>query len=202
MQMALVAIGGIGVIAAAGFASVHYFHPSSVSEAPARPIDRSLRGVQAWYAPWPPEYTFLSDRLAPLGLHALGQVSVAVHIHSHLDMFVDGKRIVVPARIGINGGSYITEVSTRDRSGVIHVQSASFRTFTLGTFFGVWGVRLTSRCVGAYCEPSTAVRVYVDGKRATEPAWRIKLRAHEEIVFAIGRPPRTIASSYTFPLGE
>src|SRR5947209_8228892 len=36
------------------------------------------------------------------GLPMLGQEGQVLHIHSHLDVFVDGKQVTVPAEIGID----------------------------------------------------------------------------------------------------
>src|SRR5205085_7034276 len=56
-----------------------------------------LPGIRKTKAPWPPEYQFLADRLLPLGLTTLPQEAVNTHYHSHLDVFVNGKRVKVPA---------------------------------------------------------------------------------------------------------
>ena len=61
------------------------------------------------------------------------------------------------------------------------------RAFTLGQFFGVWGVRLTPRCLGGYCS-STGKRVwvFVDGRRISDDPRLVVLAEHEEIVVAYG----------------
>ncbi len=176
---------------------------SSTRRTVARPITAGLAGVQTTKAPWAPEYGHLSDRLAPLGLDALTQEGAAEHIHSHLDVFVLGKHLVVPARIGINDNAYITEVHTHDTSGVIHVESPSRQTFVLGQFFGAWGVRLTSECLGGYCGAKrNRLQVFVNGKPTSTPPWQIPLRAHEEIAVVFGKLASAIPSVYNFPAGE
>jgi hypothetical protein len=75
-----------------------------------------------------------------------------LHIHQHLDVFDNGRRVTVPAGIGI-GDTFISPLHTHDTSGVMHVESPTIRPFTLAEFFGVWGV------------PLAHAKVYVDGKR-------------------------------------
>ena len=142
----------------------------------------------------------LGARLSALHLHALGQEGTAEHIHAHLDVFVKGKRVRVPASIGIDyQQQFITELHTHDASGVIHIESPTVTTFSLGQFFGEWGVKLSSRCVGPYCG---AIHWWVNGKpQRGDPASHV-LRAHEEIVVAEGTPPFAVPKRYTFPLGE
>ena len=94
---------------------------------------------------------------------------------------------------------------THDTSGIIHVESPTDRSFTLGELFDVWGVRFTRTCVGGYCNKGDKIlRVYVDGQLATgNPTW-LKLFAHEEMVVTYGTEaelPDPIPSSYTFPPG-
>ena len=58
----------------------------------------TLPGIRKTKAPWPPEYEFLADRLLPLGLQTLPQEAVTTHYHSHLDIFVDGKKVAACRR--------------------------------------------------------------------------------------------------------
>ena len=102
-------------------------------------------------APWPANGSRLAQRLATLGLPALGVEGTALHIHEHLDVFVDGERVVVPAGVGIDPASrFISPLHTHDTSGVIHVESPTVRPFTLGEFFGVWGCLARKRRLGGY----------------------------------------------------
>ena len=142
----------------------------------------------------------LAARLSVLHLHALGQEGQAEHIHAHLDLFVKGKRVRVPAAIGIDyQQQFITELHTHDTTGVVHIESPTLTTFSLGQLFGEWGVRLTSRCVGQSCG---GVHWWVNGKRQTGDPAAHALRAHEEIVVAEGAPPFVVPKSYAFPPGE
>jgi hypothetical protein len=164
---------------------------------PAPKIDyAALPGLQKGPAPWPPEYGSLPDRLGPLGLSALAQEALAFHIHQHLDVFVNGKRVTVPQSIGIDPG-FITELHTHDTSGIIHVESPDKRAYALGQFFGVWGVRLSKRCIGGYCASSSKpLRVYLNGKLETGNPDNLVLQNHQEYAIVFGKPPKKIPSTY------
>jgi hypothetical protein len=159
-----------------------------------------LGPLQTGKPPWRNDSQTLPRRIAALGLHALGQEGAAMHIHQHLDLYVGGRHVTVPAAIGIDfQQQFITEVHTHDTSGVIHVESPTVRPFTLGQFFGEWGVKLTSHCVGRYCGH---VRWWVNGhERHGDPA-SLVLRGHQEIAVAAGPPPFQVPRSYAFPFGE
>jgi hypothetical protein len=160
-----------------------------------------LPGVRRTKPPWPPEYEFLADRLLPLGLNTLSQEGVATHYHAHLDIFVDGKKVTVPAQLGINpGANYITELHTHDTRGVIHIESPKENDhFTLGQFMGEWGVFLDSRCIGADCN---GLKWYLNGKLQTINPQTYTMQSHDEIAIVVGKPPTKIPSSYKFLGGE
>ena len=50
--------------------------------------------------PWPNNVEWLQQRLRAIGLPALKAEGEVVHTHQHLDLFVDGERVPVPADIG------------------------------------------------------------------------------------------------------
>ena len=173
---------------------------SSKSQANVASYNR-LPGIRKTKAPWPPEYEFLADRLLPLGLTPLPREAVNTHYHSHLDIFVDGKKVKVPALIGINvGAQYLTELHTHDTRGVIHIESPKANdNFTLGQFVAEWGVFLNRRCIGAYCN---GLKWYVNGKQQTGNPQKYTLEPHDEIAIVVGKPPATIPKSYQFLAGE
>jgi hypothetical protein len=165
------------------------------------PNSDSLVGVQTGPAPWNAALDTLPDRLKPLGLNALTTEGEVVHIHQHLDIYVNGKKVTVPSQIGIYDGQFLTELHTHDASGIMHVESPTKRTFDLAQFFGVWGVRLTPSCVGGYCKELMPWRLYVDGKPYQGDPRALELKAHQEIAIVIGTPPKVIPSKYKFPPG-
>jgi hypothetical protein len=168
----------------------------------------SLPGAQTGPPPWDagngPE---LQGRLDALGLAALPAEGTVVHIHQHLDLFVDGKHVTVPAAIGIDAGQqFIAALHTHDPSGVLHVESPEPKTFTLGQFFGVWGVPLSHNQIGGLMTGGgKELRTWVNGKGLKGDPAKIDLASHQEIVIAYGsaaQMPKPVPSSYSFPAGE
>jgi hypothetical protein len=140
---------------------------------------------------------------------------LAYHVHVHLDVFIDGQAVLVPAGIGINitdpdvhtfddpsGVSYggiqlcaqpcISPLHTHDVTGVIHTESATPAPNTLGQFFIQWGVPLSATCVGEFCAPQKPVAFYVNGKASTGDPSTIQLADRSEIAIVIGTPPPVI----------
>jgi hypothetical protein len=159
----------------------------------------ALPGIQGGPAPWVPEWDHLAARLQADGLPVLGAEAFVVHIHQHVDLYVRGKHEPIPALIGINVQQrYLSPIHTHDFSGIVHVEAPTKRTFTLGQFWDVYGVRFGSRCVGGECG---RVRVWVNGKEWLANPRAVVLRSHEEIVVAVGTPPKRIPQRYSFPAG-
>jgi hypothetical protein len=166
----------------------------------------SLPGLQTGPAPWPAERFLLGQRLRILGIPALSTEGQSVHTHQHLDVYVHGKHVVVPAGIGFDAQlRFLSPLHTHDPTGIIHVESPTVRAFTLGQFFGVWGVRFTKSCIGGYCTKGTNVlRVYVNGKPWLADPTTIRLWEHQELVVAYGTAkqlPKPLPRAFHFPEG-
>ncbi len=148
--------------------------------------------------------------IAAAGLEVLGQESLAVHYHAHLDLIVNGAAVPVPAQIGfvISGGQAagITVLHTHDTSGVIHIESGADVPYTLGQFFTEWGVRLGPGQLGGLgTTAGDTLRAYVDGQAFTGDPATIVLRPHQEIALWYGPATTTnpaVPSSFQFPTGE
>jgi hypothetical protein len=198
---ALLALVAVAAVAAAVVAVVVARGGGNDNGAPAVGAAQptNLVGLQTGPAPWNPGLDTLPDRLDAVGVHALSTEGEVVHIHQHLDIFVNGKPMPVPANIGIYDGQFLTELHTHDASGIMHLESPTEQHFTLGQFFGVWGVRLNADCVGGYCRQVTPWVVYVNGQPYTGDPARLELNSHQEIAFVIGTPPKQIPRSYKFP---
>jgi hypothetical protein len=189
-------VAAIGIVAALFFA----FGRNDSSNSPAAVNQSELVGLQTGPAPWNAGVDHLPDRMQPLGLTELGGEGqgVVLHIHQHLDIFVNGKHETVPAQIGIYDGQFLTDLHTHDTTGVMHVESPGKREFSLGEFFGVWGVRLTSTCIGGYCKPKTPWRMYLNGSPYSGDPSALVLKRHQEIAMVIGNPPKKIPATYAF----
>jgi len=161
------------------------------------------------------------ERTLEAGLQLERKEFLVHHAHAHLDVFVDGKPIVVPAGIGINiddpevkrfqdpGGAAayggirrcrkpcISPLHTHDATGVLHTESKSPEPNTLGQFFTEWGVRLGESCVAERCSPD-GIAFYVDGKPYRQDPRAIELTDGKEIAIVIGTPPAQIPKTADF----
>lgn len=131
-----------------------------------------------------------------------------MHIHVHLDIFINGNPYQVPSKIGIIPNQCIYWLHTHDDTGIIHIESPEERDFTLGEFFDVWGQKFDNnqvfeKKVGKDGSNNSALNVYVNGNRVSNSTdYRgIKLNEHDEIVIAYGPPPKVIPKGYQFPEG-
>jgi hypothetical protein len=163
----------------------------------------SLPGVLTTPPPWPNDTAKLQQRLRAIGLDPLTQEGQVLHIHQHLDVFAAGRHVTVPANIGIDAsGQYLAALHTHDATGIMHVESPTAASYTLGQFFAVWGVRLDARCIGGLCASGAKrLRAWVDGKPVAADPIRIILDEHQEIVLAYGtaaQVPKPVPKSYDF----
>lgn len=132
---------------------------------------------------------------------------LAVHYHAHLDVAVDGRKVVVPAYLGfvVEGQqTSLAPLHTHDDTGLIHIENDVPADFLLGQVFVEWGVRFTRDCLGPYCAGNgKELAVFVNGKRYAGDPTRLVLKSHQEIAVEYGdtgklpEPP----SSYDFPSG-
>jgi hypothetical protein len=161
----------------------------------------NMPGLMRKPPPWPRNVADLNARGRIAGVHILPSEGIKLHIHQHLDIFVDGKHITVPALIGIKRkgtGAELAELHTHDTDGIIHLESERAQAFSLGQFFGIWGLYLAKNCVGNLCSPPADFTVYVNGAKipATADPVKLVLEDHNEIAIVYGTPPSTIPSSY------
>jgi hypothetical protein len=201
------------VVSACGDRTTAPVEPSVFANASPSP---SSGAVERWPAPLDP-----IKRIVAAGLTPEVKEHLAFHAHAHLDVFIDGRPIVVPAGIGINiddpgvrrfdeadgsvgyGGiegcdhPCISPLHTHGTDGILHTESATSGLNTLGQFFTEWGVDLGESCVGEYCRP-TAIAVYVDGKLYSGDPSAIELSDRLEIAIVIGTPPPQIPSTADF----
>lgn len=139
------------------------------------------------------------------GLPMLGQEGQVLHIHSHLDVFVDGKQVTVPADIGIDlNKQQISPLHTHDTSGVVHIESPVKADFTLGEFMTEWNVPISKDALGPLkTGGGKELHVFVNGKEQSGDPAALKLAAHEEIAVVYGSPDAKVQvpSSYNWPQG-
>jgi hypothetical protein len=181
----------------------------------AKPAPEPASGGVPWPAPSDP-----LDRIVAAGLEPETHEFLSYHVHAHLDIFVNGKPVEVPAGIGINisdpavhtvqtdlgptyGGidppctqPWISPLHTHAPDGILHTESALAHPNTLGQFFTEWGVALSATCVGGYCSPDASIQIFVDGKAFSGDPTDIQLTDQLEIAIVIGTPPAEIPSAF------
>ncbi len=126
---------------------------------------------------------------------------VAMHVHAHLQLFDRGRRLELPANIGIPmSGNCLYWLHTHAPDGIIHIESPVKRPFTLGQFFDIWGPELSWTHAGKIgARPGKRLAIWVNGR-----AWHggsprsITLSDREEIVIQAG-PPYGKAHPGKFP---
>jgi len=130
------------------------------------------------------------------GIQCSSSEQTSYHIHSHLIVYVNGAVRPIPPGIGIvspvsqdgvfYGATkcyYWLHVHAQD--GVIHVESPTVRTYTLGDFFAIWGQPLSTTQVG----PVTGnLSVFVNGRSYSGNPADITLKSHEDIQINVGSP--------------
>jgi hypothetical protein len=141
---------------------------------------------------------------------ALGNLSCRPAEHvlrmAHVELFVRGRAVLLPAGIGIAppalisggrvlGGRCRYPLSTADPTGVISVNQAG--RHTVGQLFRIWGQPLRGRRLLGF-RSHAPLRAFVDGRAWHRGVRRIPLRDRAEIVIELGRgiPPHAF---YLFP---
>ncbi len=192
--------------------------PNSISPISSGQSPATDATVEPWPAPADPMEATHSAGLVPES-----KESLAHHVHAHLDVFVNGQHITIPAGIGIDisnpgvkqfsdgkqiayGGiegcdrPCISPLHTHDVTGIIHTESATNVENTLGQFFIEWAQRLDVSCVASYCKPAVNIEVYVNGDPHVGNPADIGLSDHREIAIVIGTPPAQIPATADFSI--
>lgn len=86
------------------------------------------------------------------GLTCLPEQGGAMHIHQYLELYINGQRVDANPGIGIpQSAQCLYPLHVHDgEADIIHNESNVQQTFTLGQFFDIWGVTLSSSQVGQY----------------------------------------------------
>ncbi len=119
-----------------------------------------------------------------------------LHIHAHLDFYVNGNHMTVPERIGIVDNKCLYWLHTHDSSGVIHIESPKSEEFTLGQFIDVWNA------TGDFPISGATPKIFVNGQSVNTMLNDTPINKHDEIALVYGNVPTTIPSFYQFGPGE
>jgi hypothetical protein len=121
------------------------------------------------------------------------------HIHSHVQVYVNGQPRSLPGAIGLIGpvgqntpyGKFYGAqtcyywLHTHTDDGVIHVESPSKRIYTLGNFFDEWRQPLSPTQVAG---DKGKVTAFLNGKPWTKNPRTIPLIPHASIDLEVGTP--------------
>jgi hypothetical protein len=136
---------------------------------------------------------------------------VAYHVHTHLTIYVDGRLRPLPAGIGIVNpvGQQTPEgpfygatqcyywLHVHAQDGVIHIESPTTGSYTLGQFFSIWGQVLSPGQIGP---AHGAVTAFVDGLTYRGDPAAIRLGSREDVQLEVaspGVPPRRVDWSHS-----
>ncbi len=126
------------------------------------------------------------------GIKCEAMEGTVLHIHQHLAIYDHGRPVPSPEDVGrpIFGACFYW-LHTHTPDGIIHVESPTFRTFTLGQFFAVWGEPLSrTNVAGAKPRPGERTLVWVDGNVWTRDPKSIDLTQHLDVTIQVGPPQR------------
>lgn len=195
-----------GLIVGLGAAAIVVVLLVMLSEEPAppgtQPSGTALPGMMTSPVPWGANLDELGDRLTLLNLPAMQDNSG--HAHNRLFLYVNGEPVAVPVDIGWNeAAGVVAPLHTHDDTGTLHIESADPAWVpTLGTFFDVWGLRMTADCIGAYCtQGDDELRVFVDGEPFEGDPRSIVMEDQKTTVIAFGAEdelPDPVPDSFTF----
>lgn len=206
--VALVAVLGVAAAPAAGAVARAKPKPTVATAPYTMPTTVTL-------ADTPPPWPLPADArpyIEAAGLSVLSGEQLDVHYHAHLDV-IDAtsgaaQKVTVPAGIGFevaNGKVQgLAVLHTHDPTGILHVESAKPKPYTLGQVFTEWGVALSATQIGGlHADATHEVQTYVNGKRFTGDPASIRLKPHLEIALwygTAGTKP-AVPKSYRFPAG-
>jgi hypothetical protein len=129
------------------------------------------------------------DRAVAAMLPVYSDGRETIHTVASLHVVVGGRERVVPAGIGVDRRTgWVSPLHTRHCDGVIHVEASQPIDAHLWQLFEEWGVRLTQRCIGEYCDPQ-GVNVVLNGRRvdmcpgaiSLEDGTEIKLKVQQDL---------------------
>lgn len=181
--------------------------PAQTSPAQTSPAAAPAPATPTGAAGWALDPAAGGARIKAAGLEILNAEGTAEHYHAHLDVFVDGKPITVPAEIGFSFGAGgqpngISALHTHDTTGIIHIEAPTpGRSYTLGQVLREWGVLDGTDNTGAPHGGTGGWSAYVNGAKRDGAVTDVVLKAHDEVVLSFGAAPSPLPGTYTFSAG-
>ena len=200
MVIALVVTLGGGKGSSSGATTIHRDVAAQILSGPQGPEGIPLE-QRTLLAPTPTGST--GDTIDGIGCDPSEQA--VYHVHTHLAVYVDGVLRPIAPGIGIvqpeasqstagpfYGAStcyYWLHVHAQD--GVIHIESPTVQSYTLGQFFDLWDQPLAASRVGT---AGGTVTVFVDGQLHRGDPRAIRLGSQEDIQIDVGTvvPPMRV----------
>jgi hypothetical protein len=130
------------------------------------------------------------------------------HIHIHLTIYIQGKRVTIPQNIGIAAdGSCFYWMHTHTDDGIIHIEAPKkLHNLALDDFLTVWHDGFANLNFPPELIQSTGWKIFVDGKPfgdlVTSPLnTEVPLASHDIVTLEYGtpKPKPDDASTYQFP---
>ncbi len=132
---------------------------------------------------------------------------LVLHVHAHLMIVVNGQNITLPVDIGHgdSGGCiqplHVHAASSNGGPNVIHIESVTVRSYTLGDFFNVWAstpniggpspVTFNQKQIFNYTAANGyEIRMYVNGIQSDQYQ-NLVLASHQTIVIVYGKSAST-----------
>lgn len=181
--------------------------PAQTAPAQTSPAAAPAPATPTGAAGWALDPAAGGARIKAAGLEILNAEGTAEHYHAHLDVFVDGKPITVPAEIGFSFGAGgqpngISALHTHDTTGIIHIEAPTpGRSYTLGQVLREWGVLDGKDNTGAPHGGTGGWSAYVNGTKRDGAVTDVVLKAHDEVVLSFGAAPSPLPGTYTFSAG-
>jgi hypothetical protein len=133
------------------------------------------------------------------GIQCAPVEQLAYHIHSHLQVYVNGQPRALPGAIGLIGpvsqqtayGPFYGAqqcyywLHTHTSDGVIHIESPTKRIYTLGNFFDEWRQPLSRTQVAS---ATGKVSAFLNGKPWKQDPRAIPLLPHASVQLDVGSP--------------
>lgn len=134
------------------------------------------------------------------GIECNAGEKLVYHVHTHLTIFVNGSPRQIPYGIGIVpprqvehtssgpfvvGGACFYWLHTHAADGIIHIESPSVRTYSLGNFFDIWHQPLGPNQVGPAKGKVTA---FYNGQVYKGNPRNIPLGSHHQVQLDVGTP--------------
>lgn len=195
----LVAVLGVGFLVWLGTSGPPPGSPASAATAPVA-NDYGQAGVPPWPAPADP-----TPGAQAAGIPLSSSEGSGQHFHAHLDVFVDGRAVPVPADLGIDRtAGRLAALHTHDTSGVLHIESPSPNNrYILGQLFNEWNVRLAPTAIGGLpVAGANTLTAYVNGQKVDGNPAAIPLAPHAEIALVYGPPGSGPPPPATYNFGD